>query len=207
MKKLRPQLRGIQILNGIKNSDKGILLYIYETLFPVIQTYILANSGNKENAEDIFQEALLIIFTKLKNEDVFLSSSFKTYFYSICKNLWLNNLRKTKRYVYNHDFDTEYNNFDTILIPDFETEFSLIFFKHYRKLSKKSQQIIKFHFENVPAVKVAEKLGFKNKEYAISRKYKCLKRLITNIKNDPELNNINMVDAKIELFRNNLQVS
>ena len=47
---------------------------------------------------------------------------------------------------------------------------------------------------------VATRLGFKNKEYAISRKYKCLKRLVTSIKSDPKLNDIAIEDEKIELF-------
>lgn len=201
MEKRLTKVNDKEILSGIKNKNENVLHFIYDNLLPVVKRYILKNSGNKLNAEDIFQEALLILFDKLRKEELYLSCGFSTYFIAVCKKLWLNQLRKRSYNIINYSDDIEhYNVFEKPFEPNTDSEFTGLFFRHFNKMSEKCQQVLILHFKKVPASEIAIKLGFKNKEYAISRKYKCLKRLITSIKSDPELENIIVEDERIELF-------
>jgi RNA polymerase sigma factor (sigma-70 family) len=190
-----------EILFGIKNKDKKIIRYVYINLLPPIKRYIIKNSGNALISEDIFQEALLIIFDKLRKGNLCLTCNFNTYFIAICKKLWYNNLRKKRCSFVDYTSDIENC---IVLEKSFElsdtSEFTILFFKHFNRMSIKSRQVLTLYFKNVPAEVIATRLGFKNKEYAISRKYKCLKRLITSIKSDPELNDIAIEDERFELF-------
>jgi len=190
-----------QIIIGIRNKDKATLEYLYSKLLPVVKRYILQNTGDEGKAEDIFQDALLIVFNKIRKDELQLSSSFSTYFVAICKNLWLNHLRKRKNsFLFFTDEIESFNGLEATSCSKIDMEFTNIFFRHFNKLSQRSQMVVSLHFKKVPPSEVALRLGFKNKEYAISKKYKCLKKLISNIKSDPELKNLIFENERVELF-------
>ncbi len=69
--------------DDIRKSVKGLYSF-----YPGIRKFIAANKGSREDAEDIFQEVLLIVHQQLKQPDFILSSSLKTYSFGIAKNLW-----------------------------------------------------------------------------------------------------------------------
>lgn len=188
------------ILDGIVNKNDKIICYIYEKLLPSVKRYILQNNGTASNAEDIFQEALIQIYIKLRNGKVILTSSFSTYFISICKNLWLYQLRKKRNQVLEFADEMYLTSIESTPACVIDTNFTQLFFKHFHRQSKKNQIIISMHFKKVPASEIALKMGLKNKEYAISKKYKSLKRLISDIKSDPELQHIILEDERVELF-------
>lgn len=190
-----------EIILGIKNKDEYIIKYIYNSLLPVVKSYVTKNSGDEFNAEDLFQEALIIIFDKARKDVINLTCNFNTYFVAICKKLWLNELRKKSYRFVSHLNDIElYLCDDSYNSTLHESEFRRLFFKHFNRMSIKSQQILVLHFKKTPPARIAIILGYKNKEYAISRKYKCLKSLISSIKSDPILSSINIDNERIELF-------
>ena len=51
-----------ELIDGIRDHDSEILKYVYTTFFPVIENYIFHNNGSHEQAEDVFQEAMIIIY-------------------------------------------------------------------------------------------------------------------------------------------------
>ena len=85
-----------EIISGIKNRDPVVLRFLYQNYLPIIQNFVRKNSGSDEDAQDLFQEALVVIFEKLSLGNLVLSSRFQTYFYAICRNKWLMVLRKKR---------------------------------------------------------------------------------------------------------------
>lgn len=57
-------------------------------LYPRIEKLILSKGGNKEDALDVFQEALIILNRNLEKSDFKLTSSFYTYLYSVSRFVW-----------------------------------------------------------------------------------------------------------------------
>ena len=82
------------IVEGIKARDNRIIRYVYKEYFPTIKFLITTNSGTDTDAEDVFQDAMIIIYRKVVGDGLILTSSFKTFLYSICRNLWLQRLDK-----------------------------------------------------------------------------------------------------------------
>ena len=81
-----------ELLHGILRNDNLILQYIYKNFFYKINFFIKKNSGDDDDSNDIFQEAIIIIYRKLKANDLVLDCSFETYLYSVCRFLWLKQL-------------------------------------------------------------------------------------------------------------------
>lgn len=100
-----------QILKGILRHDNLILQYIYKQYYYNINYFIRKNQGSEDDASDIFQEAIIIIYRKIKENDlVFEKSSFKGYLFSVCRFLWLKQLEKDglrRRSLMNHCHTTK----------------------------------------------------------------------------------------------------
>jgi RNA polymerase sigma factor (sigma-70 family) len=84
-------------LAGLRNKDNRAYEILYKFYFPVVESFILKNSGNRQDARDIFQETILVLLHKVPTEDFELTSSLKTYLFSISSNLWLKRLRQARQ--------------------------------------------------------------------------------------------------------------
>lgn len=176
-----------KIIEGIRFGDRKIIDYVYEDCYPTIKFLITANSGNDQDAEDIFQDALVIIYKKINNNDLVLTSSFKTFLYSVCRNLWLQKLdRKAISYGLLEKDNLE--NLQEILQIDFEDIENVkyqIYQKHFLSLGRDCQKILRMFLKKVPLEEIAETMGFKTAKYAKTRKYMCKEKLKNKILNDP----------------------
>src|SRR6516225_9821011 len=63
----------------------------------MVQSLILNNNGNREDAKDIFQEAIIVLYEKSKSDSFQLSCLIKTYVYSVSRRLWLKRLMQMQR--------------------------------------------------------------------------------------------------------------
>src|SRR3989339_368770 len=85
-----------ELLNGILRNDSVILQFIYKNFYYKINFFIKKNNGDDDDANDVFQEAIIIMYRKIKDNSLILDCSFDTYLYSICRFLWMKQLEKRK---------------------------------------------------------------------------------------------------------------
>ena len=183
-----------QILKGVLRHDNLILQYIYKQYYYKINYFIKKNQGNEEDASDIFQEAIIIIYRKLKENDlVFKKSSFAGYLFSVCRFLWLKQLekRRIEKERLNDTLPFQENLYDENLVElvDKNERYGL-YQKHFNTLSTDCQKLMLLFFEKVPLKEIAKIMGYKSEKYAKTRKYKCKELLIKRIKQDTEFKKI-----------------
>ncbi len=167
-------------------KNNNILRIIYKENYPVIRRFILGNSGNRRDAEDIFQEAFVIIYRRLSNEGFYLDCSFNTYIFSICKILWYKELRN-RNWVYSGNLEEEIatNTDDVPLFMKDDFEKSKLIQKHLTHMNSECRQLLMLFYSNVPLKEITYILGFGSEKYTRKRKFTCKKKLIELIKNDP----------------------
>ncbi|MDN5200703.1 sigma-70 family RNA polymerase sigma factor [Fulvivirgaceae bacterium BMA10] len=178
------------IFDGIKHRDRVVLRSIYDSYFPMIMDLILKNSGNQEDARDIFHDALTVIFEKINKEQLSISSSFKTYFYAICKNLWLMSLRKKKTAQKINDLNP--NMEDSIEINEQDLLYHQrykLYMKHFDKMGEDCKKILKLFLQGESLKNIAVEMGFTD-SYAKKRKHTCQKQLILAIEGDGSFNEL-----------------
>lgn len=56
----------------------------------------MKNRGNFEDVKDVFQDAVTILFQKIKLERFEPQGDINNYLYSMCKNLWINKAKRNK---------------------------------------------------------------------------------------------------------------
>src|ERR1700733_10804519 len=87
-----------EVILGILNNSESVLKRLYLAYFPMVLQLIINNNGDGDEAKDVYQEAIIILYNKVKTGDFELSSKLKTYIYSICRRLWLKRLSQMIRY-------------------------------------------------------------------------------------------------------------
>ncbi len=82
---------------GLKMRDEKVIYETYVAYFPTVEKYILMNSGAPQDAEDIFQDTVLVLINYVAKDNFTLTCSLKTLIFAIARRLWLKQLRQRAR--------------------------------------------------------------------------------------------------------------
>jgi RNA polymerase sigma factor (sigma-70 family) len=167
------------MFKGIREGDSQTLETVYKSFFPGIKSFVLQNSGSVEEARDLCQEAIIVLYEKLQKSEAGLQCSVKTFLYSVTRNLWLKKLsQKNKGMVVLHEQE------DYLLVEDEVSDWSDKE-KMYEGIAKAIEllgnpcaEIIRdYYFSKMSIKDIADKHGYNNTDTAKNQKYKCLMRL------------------------------
>jgi len=81
------------ILIDLKTENNFAFGKLYQDNFGKISNFVQNNSGSQSDAEDLFQDAMMVLVEKLRQDSFQITASIDTYIYAICKNLWFKKLR------------------------------------------------------------------------------------------------------------------
>lgn len=137
---------------------------------------VLKNSGTEDEAKDIYQDALIVFWQKVKNDNLVLTSKISTYLYSVCLNLWRKELDRKKR-LSNEEVD------GNVIIDIDRKERIEIVNKVIQELGDTCKKVLTlYYFDGLSMTDIADELGFANADTAKTKKYKCKKELDKKIK-------------------------
>ncbi|MBI3136242.1 MAG: sigma-70 family RNA polymerase sigma factor [Bacteroidetes bacterium] len=162
----------IELITSGKQEKAFKRLY---KLYPKMEKHICINSGSKEEALDVFQDALIILHRKISTGIVENSFSCEGYLVTTCKLLWNNELRRKKvRTGDERGLDKLLHEDDIQNLIEKETQFKTIE-KVLLKLGAKCRTILQqFYFNALSMESIAQKFGFKTVDAAKVQKYRCL---------------------------------
>jgi len=166
------------LLDNLKNEDNASFEVLYKFYFPSVLTHIIQNFGSTEDAEDIFQEAIIVLLQKIRHTDFVLTSSLKTYIFAIARNLWLKRLRDNKLITVNNfdKYQQESEQFTFELKPEPTKEEKVT--SWLTKITENCQRILKaIFFYKEPMGSLMQKMGWKNKHTAANQQYKCIQQV------------------------------
>ena len=83
-------------ITALLNNDRVLLEEMYQQYFPMIEALVTQHKGSSEDARDVFQDGLMTVYGKVEKGDFELTSSLKTYLYSVCRFIWLRKLKKKR---------------------------------------------------------------------------------------------------------------
>ena len=183
-----------QILKGILRHDNVVLTHIYKHYFYKVNAFVRKNQGDEDDVNDVFQEAIIIIYRKLKENDLlFENRSFEVYLFSVCRFLWLKQLEKRKmekvKISDSLPFQDDIYDDDLVAVVS-KNERYLLYQKHFKNISTDCQKIMQLFFDKVSIKEIARIMGFKSEKYVKTRKYKCKELLIERIKQDNDYKKI-----------------
>jgi DNA-directed RNA polymerase specialized sigma24 family protein len=180
------ELTNDEILPGIKEGDQAVFLYVKRLVFPAVTSFIKQNGGNGFQSEEVFQDALIVIFKKLLKGPVELQCKFSTYFLSVCKIIWrFNHKNNYSRAVNLVDLVEDTGEIEEIYKGS--KEFKL-YRKHFNKLKVKKQSILMASLSGKSYQELYEKFGYKSADVFKTEVSRIKKQLVESITSDPEYN-------------------
>lgn len=84
-------------IEALHKGEQHLIREIYEKFSRNILTWVLQNNGDAEDAEDLFQDALLAIYDRYCGTDFQLTGSFGGLLMTICRRKWFDRLAQKKR--------------------------------------------------------------------------------------------------------------
>lgn len=169
------------IINGIREGDNLAIQQLYQLHFPPIAKMIINNRGSREEAQDVFQETVMVLYDKITRDDFVLSSRLQTFLYAVSKRLWLKHLTRGEAKYHKDLID---NHEDSLATEEAIEDHEAIEanFTHMEDalngLGEPCKTILRdFYIKGKSMAAICEKFGYTNTDNAKTQKYKCLQRL------------------------------
>lgn len=180
------------ILAGIRAGDENsVLRVLYDELLPYIKNMIISNSGTDDDAFDVFQEGILVFYKYVKTNKFNETHKIESFVYAVCKNIWLNKLKKEAR---NTRLDDNMKN--VLYEPDLSKEIAgkdklEKMNEALSSLGPRCKQLLSLmYFEQMSMKEIAVKMGFSSENAVKTKNYKCKQRLIKFLNENPGIKKI-----------------
>ena len=177
---MRTETNEQKLLEGLAQNDRKAIETIYRQHYNMVQSLILSNSGYPDDARDIFQEAMIVLYEKVRSGSFELNSQLKTYLYSVCRRLWLKRLNQIQRRM---SPDVEQLEETVPVEEELELheqrnkDFTLME-QSMSSLGEPCKSLLEaYYLEKKSMVEIAGDFGYTNADNAKNQKYKCLMRL------------------------------
>lgn len=172
-----------ELLKELAAGNRSATEQVYNQHYPVITRWIQKNGGGEADAADVYQEAMVILYEKVQNEEFRLSCKVGTYLFAVSKNLWYKKVQKLQRepgkLPDNAGIDGQDWAYEDDIKAHNEREM------HYGQLNQALDQVGEpcrsllraFYQHDKSMQEIAAEFGYTNPDNAKTQKYKCLNRL------------------------------
>ena len=171
------------VLQAIRNGkDKEAVSYFYSDFWPEIKAMILGKGGNYDEAEEIYHQAILKFFERVKKGgyEAGKTSGIRGYIYTICKNLWVDMIKKRNRET--EISDKELNQSANPI----STESKHFMKELFATLGERCERVLDYFIYHGFSMKdICDKMALESENAAKMQKHRCVKKLISLLKNNP----------------------
>jgi RNA polymerase sigma factor (sigma-70 family) len=166
------------LLQGLARNDKKAIETIYKENYNLVQALVINNSGTSEDAKDIFQEAMIVLYEKVQSGTFELNCQIKTFVYSVSRRLWLKRLMHQNRFIVS-DGQEESIPIDEEMEEHEKRNTEFIMMERAMSgLGEPCKSLLEaFYLQKKSMQEIAAGFGYTNSENAKNQKYKCLMRL------------------------------
>ncbi|OEK02426.1 hypothetical protein BFP97_13235 [Roseivirga sp. 4D4] len=153
-----------------------VLSWLYGQQYPLIAQYVLKNNGSEADAADVFQDAMVIFYQKVRTNKFLGQSSIGTYLYAVARNLWLKKLRKSRFDLSKIEVEESYSFDEETIIQSAQLTMREAL-EQIGEACKKLLMDFYYHNKTMEVLMETYKLG--SNEAARNKKYRCMQRLIS----------------------------
>ncbi len=176
-------------IEALLHNNDLLIEEIYRKFTAKIKWMVLRNNGTEDDAADLFQEALVAIYHKARDEQFELTCPFDAFLFLICRKKWLNilNKRKSREVTNLEEEEYSYGEDSFRLAEDVslqEARLTLLR-KHLSQLGDSCKELLKLSWSGKSMEEVAEMLDF-TYGYARKKKSECMAKLVDLVKKSPD---------------------
>lgn len=173
-------LQLIEFICTNNRKEGEAIQYILDKNRKKITSYILKNSGDDADADATLVEGVTHLVFNIRKKKFRGESQLSTYLFSICRGVWLKELKKRKRFI-DKEIDDEYNSelideltpFDHFNDQELKEEVSFLL----NRLGNACKMVLELWAKHFSMTEISTQLGYKNSQIAMNKKNRCLGKL------------------------------
>lgn len=156
------------------------LTRLYRQAFPAVRRLVQHHGGSEADAQDIFQDALIVLYEQATGGTLVLTAAPGTYLVSISRNLWRHEQRRRARLPHEPLPDDPAAQ-PAAPEPTAEPDFAVL--DYVERLGAKCRNmLLSFYYFQQPLAQIAEAHGYRSVRSATVQKFKCLERLRESVR-------------------------
>ena len=189
-----------EIIRAISEGDPmNCVDQLYQTEYPKLKRYIIKNSGNEEDAKDLFQESIMTLFSHIKLKKFKEEYSIGGFLYIVGCNAWKKRCKKRKLEIISDDIPAE--NFSENLTYNhlFNQERQQAIKRIFSKLGDNCTKLLKaVIYDNKSHREIMSEFGYSSEATSRTSLFKCKKRLAKIAKENTSLESYLKEELKYE---------
>lgn len=163
-----------EFINRIKSNDRTVLGELFARYKRMVFSHVKSCGGSEADAEDMLQEAIIVLWQNVCSGQFELTSKLGTYLLAVVKNKWKAEMRKREKISDNEipveRADGRLSSLDHVI----QEEQLATVRKALSTLNPVCRELLKlFYFEERSMRDISRILGFANPAVAKSKKYQC----------------------------------
>ena len=168
-----------KLLDALRNGDEHALAELFQKNRRPITSLVIRNHGTEDDAEDILQEALVVLWEKIRSGSFEYQAKLSTYIYATAKNIWFRRLARRRRELPATNEAFEVAAEDTTPQEELEENERISAVQYaMEQIGNPCRDIhLLYYWEEQSMEEIALKLGFANADTVKSKKYQCKKML------------------------------
>ena len=176
-----PATSSPQVLRQALLADRAqALTQLYRRTFPAVQQLVRRQGGSAEDAQDVFQEALVVLYEQAVADTLTLTASVSTYLVGVSRHLWQHELRRRARLPHEPLPDDPAPLPADAPEPD-DPAFAVL--DYVQQLGEKCREVLlAFYYFGQPLSQIATAHGYRSVRSATVQKFKCLERLRAKVR-------------------------
>lgn len=172
------------LIAAIRGGDERALAHLYRLHWPMVSHFVLQNSGSEDDAQDVYQEGVMVFYEKVRDGSLELSCQIKTYLYAVCRRLWLKRLTSKSRFGVRLLDDEEHGPYlntgaeEDLLVAEEQDRRFATMSEALLHLGEPCRSLLEgFYLLDKSMQDLSAEFGYTNADTAKNQKYKCLVRL------------------------------
>lgn len=173
-----------EILDAIRRGqDNKVLDSLYKNVLPTITNFICSNSGNEDEAYDVFQDAVALFYRLVINEEFNEKYKIAGFLYTVSKNYWINRAKKLKRQTQFGDIGIHEKVEDNALNDIMDVEKRKAVMELFSRMGEKCLKLLTFSvLHKMSMDEICLELGYPNANAAKTQNYRCKKLMVEEAK-------------------------
>lgn len=173
-----------QLIDFMRNGHPDGLTYAYKYHREYCMNFMKSKYYDHEEIQDIFQDAVIVLYEKVQYSDFELTCSIQTYLNSICRNQIFIRLKKAGKFVQG---DEETDDSSNSFLDWFEESDGVnhdrvkiiqrVLLEWKSQSSKCYEILVRFFYRKQSMSQIAYDLGYTNADNSKNQKARCQQKL------------------------------
>lgn len=171
-----------RLLEMMLRGEEEALALLYHQNRKAVFALVLRNSGNEEDAEDVLQESVVILWERVVNGRFEQQAKLSTFLFGVAKNVWSRKrMRKHREPATEFAEESMDSGEGSVLDAMIDDERSRSVADAMERLGDPCRTLlVLYYWEERSQEEIAVQMGFANAATVKSKKYTC-KKMLENI--------------------------